>query len=57
MLSIRQSHVHAGTPENEEEYTMRNIKYIKFQTCYILLWGVSWSRDSLDVVKFIEIYL
>ena len=32
--SVTQSNVNAATAENEEQYTLSNIIYIKFQNCF-----------------------
>ena len=44
------------TAENKEQDTLSNIMYIQFQNCDFFLWGLIWSRDSLDVDKLLGIY-
>ena len=44
--SVSQSNVQAVTAKNEEQPTLSNIIYNKFQNCSFFLWGLIWRRCS-----------
>ena len=55
-LTIRQLNVPTATAEIEKQDNLSNIISIQFQNCDFFLWGILWSRGSVNVDKLHEKY-
>ena len=57
-LTIHNFNVQTAKAEKKkkEQHTLSNITSIQFEGCDFFLWGLLWSRGSLDVDKLLEKY-
>ena len=55
-FTIHHFNIQTATAENKEQDTLSNIVSIQFQNCDFFLWGLLWSRGSLNIDKLLEKY-